>query len=358
MTKTILNGHPLPELKEYVNFFEHIKTDIIQTQLKATMAVTKEIVLLYWRIGKNLSEKANIDNWGTGVVETLARDIKIAFPDLTGFSLRNLHYMRRFFEAYPETNSAAAAAQIPWGHLMVLLDKLKEPNQRAFYTDQTLQYGWSRSVLLMWIESDLYSRQGKSITNFPARLPEPDSDLAQQALKDPYNFEFLTMERTARELEIERGLTTHIENFLLELGQGFSFLGRQKRIQVGSKEFFIDMLFYHLDLRCFIVIELKAREFDVSDISQINFYLSAVDDQMRRPGDNPSIGLLLCQSKDNFVAEYALRDVNKPIGVSSYTTKLVESLPKEFKGKLPTIEEIEAELEKSASNTKNELKKK
>ena len=202
-------------------------------------------------------------------------------------------------------------------------------------------------MLTHWIESNLYAREGKAITNFQLRLPKPDSDLAQQTLKDPYNFNFLTFENQAREQEIEHGLMKHIERFLLELGQGFSFVGRQHRLQVSNQDFFIDMLFYHLDLRCFIVIELKAKAFDVRDVGQINFYLSAIDDLVRRPGDNPTIGLLLCKSKDNIIAEYALRDVNKPIGVSSYTTQIVESLPKEFEGKLPTVEEIEAELEKA-----------
>jgi predicted nuclease of restriction endonuclease-like (RecB) superfamily len=200
----------------------------------------------------------------------------------------------------------------------------------------------------MWIESDLYNRQGKAITNFKNTIPAPDSDLAQQTLKDPYNFDFLTVQEQARERDIEEGLMEHIQRFLLELGQGFSFVARQYHIEVGTKDFYIDLLFYHLSLRCFIVIELKANEFDARDVGQINLYLSAVDSQLRHAGDQPTIGLLLCKSKDNYVAEYALRDINKPIGISSYTTKIVESLPKELKGKLPSIAEIEAELEKTS----------
>ena len=209
----------------------------------------------------------------------------------------------------------------------------------------------------MWIESDLFGRQGKAITNFKATLPEPNSDLAEQTLKDPYNFDFLTLDKKARELEVEHGLMAHIQKFLLELGQGFAFIGRQYHIKVGSKDFFIDMLFYHIILRCFIVIELKAGEFDAKDVGQINLYLSAVDSSLKHTDDQPTIGLLLCKSKDNFVAEYALRNINNPIGISSYTTKLVASLPKEFKGKLPSIADIEAELEKSKITEIKEIKK-
>ena len=209
----------------------------------------------------------------------------------------------------------------------------------------------------MWIESDLYNRQGKAITNFKATLPEPYSDLAEQTLKDPYSFDFLTIDKKAKEREIELGLMSHIQNFLLELGQGFAFIGRQYPITVGSKDFFIDMLFYHITLRCFIVIELKAEEFDARNLGQINLYLSAVDSTLRHPGDQATIGLLLCKTKDNYVVEYALRDIKKPIGIATYKTKLVESLPKNLRGSLPTIKEIEAELEKLKSSTKNKQKK-
>jgi len=333
--------------KEYAKFLEHIKTDILQTQLKAALSITKELTLLYWRIGKELSEKTQLEGWGAKVVEKLASDLEKAFPGIAGFSLRNLRYMRKFAETYTDQNVATAVAKIPWGHNVALLERLQDGKQRLWYANKTLENGWSRATLTMWIESDLYSRQGKAITNFKATLPEPNSDLAQQSLKDPYNFDFLTIDEKAREREIELGLMAHIQKFLLELGQGFAFIGRQYPITIGSKDFFIDMLFYHLSLRCYIVIELKAEEFDSRNLGQINLYLSAVDSLLRHPGDQPSIGLLLCRSKDNYVAEYALRDINKPIGIASYTTKLVESLPKEFKGKLPSIEEIEAELEKT-----------
>lgn len=348
MIKPTIKKNNNLEPKEYASFLEQIKKDILQTQLRTAQSITKELIMLYWRIGQELSEKTQREGWGAKVVEKLATDISKEFPGIASFSVRNLIYMRKFAESYPDLNCAAAAAQIPWGHNMVIMDKVENDAKRLWYVQKCLENGWSRSVLSMWIESDLYVRQGKAITNFEYLLPKPDSDLAQQTLKDPYNFDFLTIDAQAREQEIESGLMAHIQRFLLELGQGFAFMGRQYHLFVGDTDFYIDMLFYHTDLRCFIVVELKATKFDVRDVGQINFYLSAVDDLMKKPSDNPTIGLLLCKSKDNIIAEYALRNVKSPIGVSSYTTQIVESLPKEFKGKLPTIEEIEAELEKKA----------
>lgn len=339
----------------YIAFLEQIKADILQAQLKAALSITTELTLLYWRIGKMLSEKIDVEAWGTKVIEQLAHDLGNLFPAMTGLSRANIYRMMAFYVAYPNCRTAVrqldenSVLSIPWGHNILILEKIQAPKERLWYAQKTLENGWSRATLGMWIESDLYSRQGKAITNFKATLPALKSDLAEQTLKDPYNFSFLMIDEKAREREIELELTAHIQRFLLELGQGFAFIGRQYPITVGSKDFLIDMLFYHINLRCFIVIELKAEEFDASNLGQINLYLSAVDSQLRHEGDLPSIGLLLCKSKDNYVAEYALRDINKPIGISSYTTKLVESLPKELKGKLPSIKEIEAELEKAKS---------
>lgn len=344
-------------VKEYAKLFESIKTDILQTQLKAALLVTKELTMLYWRIGKTISKKIKTEGWGTKVVEKLARDLRKSFPGVTGFSIRNLKYMRKFADCYGKINCATAVAQIPWGHNITILEKIQNNDQRLWYIQQTVENGWSRASLVMWIESDLYSRQGKAITNFKVTLPEPHSDLATQALKDPYSFDFLTIDKKAREREIELGLMSHIQKFLLELGQGFAFIGRQYPITVGNKDFFIDMLFYHLTLRCFIVVELKAEEFDARNLGQINLYLSAVDSLLRHSGDQSTIGLLLCKTKDNYVAEYALRDINKPIGIASYKTKLVESLPKKLKGSLPTIKEIEAELGKRKILTEIKQKK-
>ena len=265
---------------------------------------------------------------------------------MAGFSLRNLHYMRRLAETYTHLNCATAVAQLPWGHNVTLLERVSDNNQKLWYAQQIIENGWSRSMLCLWIKSDLYSRQGKAITNFKAVLPDLDSDLAQQALKDPYVFDFLTMNGKAKEQEIELGLMNHIQKFLVELGQGFAFAGRQYPITIGNEDCFIDMLFYNFQLNCFFVIELKATKFEAQNVGQINMYLTAVDRLIKRSTDNPTIGLILCAEKDNVKAEYALQDVNKPIGISCYTTQIMESLPKEFKGKLPTIEEIEAEFAK------------
>lgn len=353
MKKNITKRHVSLSTKEYAQFLEHIKTDIQQTQLRAAQSITKELTLLYWRIGKELTEKIEEQEWGAKVIDTLAHDLGNTFPGLAGFSRTNIYRMTAFYKAYANYPTAVGQIEdspiltIPWGHNAVLLEQLNDNDQRIWYAQKTIENGWSRSVLSMWIESDLYKRQGKSITNFKQTLPDPDSDLAQQTLKDPYNFDFLTTIEQVRERDIEQGLMEHIQKFLLELGQGFSFVGRQYHLQVDDTDFYIDMLFYHLKLRCFIVVELKAQAFDVRDVGQINFYLSAVDSMLKHAEDKPTIGLLLCKSKNNYVAEYALRDINKPIGVSSYTTKLVESLPKEFKNVLPSVAEIESELAKT-----------
>ncbi len=241
--------------QEYAQFLEHIKNDILQTQLKAAMSVTTELTMLYWRIGKHLSEKAEQSEWGAQVVDKLAQDLKSLFPNIEGFSRRNLHYMRRFAETYTDLIYATAVAQIPWGHNVALLERLFDKNQRLWYAQQTIENGWSRSMLCMCIKSDLYNRQGKAITNFKAVLPTLDSDLAEQTLKDPYNFDFLMIHGKAKEQEIEQGLTHHIQKFLIELGKGFSFAGRQYPITIGNEECFIDMLFYNFHLNCFFVID-------------------------------------------------------------------------------------------------------
>jgi predicted nuclease of restriction endonuclease-like (RecB) superfamily len=347
MKKSIVKKSKSPAAKEYAQLLEQIKQDILRTQIKAAMSVTKELTLLYYSIGKLILEKIITQGWGAKVIDNLAQDLENSFPGMQGFSIRNLKYMKKFAESYTDSISAAAVALIPWGHNLVLLDKLSDNKQRFWYAEKTVENGWSRAVLTMWIESDLFKRQGKAITNFQLTLPKPDSDLAQQILKDPYNFDFLTIDSQAREKEIELGLMSHIQKFLIELGQGFAFIGQQYHLQIGDQDFYIDLLFYHIELRCFVVIELKADKLDMRDIGQINLYLAAVDDSLKRPEDKPTIGLLLCKSKNNYVAEYALRYIKKPVGVAHFTTKLVETLPKEFKGKLPTIKEIEVELKKA-----------
>lgn len=331
-------------LQEYSTFLEQIKTDIRQTQLHASLSITKELILLYWRIGNGLSQKISAEGWGAKTVKRLAKDLESSFPGVSGFSLRNLQYMRKFADCYPGPNCATAVAQIPWGHNIVLLEQLTDLEKRIWYAQKTFENGWSRSMLSLWIESDLYGRQGKAVTNFQATLPHPTSDLAQQTLKDPYNFGFLSLDKDFREKELEEGLVNQIQKFLLELGQGFAFVGRQVHLTVENEDYYIDLLFYHLKLRCYMVVELKATAFDPRDIGQINFYLSAVNDLLRHPDDKPSIGMIFCKTKNSLVVEYALKDIHKPIGVSEYQVTLADALPQEFKGTLPTIEEIEAEF--------------
>ena len=262
------------------------------------------------------------------MTDQLARDLRQSFPEMTGLSARNLKYMRAFGEAWPDEEFVQQhAAQIPWFHNCVLLDKLKNQTSREWYIRQTIEHGWSRNVLEHWIESDLYERQGKATTNFARTLPPPQSDLAAALLKDPYNFEFLTLAADAQERALEPGLLEHVRQFLIELGEGFAFVGQQYPLEVGGEDYRVDLLFYHLKLRCYVVIELKATAFQPEYAGKMNFYLSAVDDLLRHSQDQPSIGIILCKSKNGIVAEYALRDLAKPVGVASYITRLVESLP-------------------------------
>ncbi|MGH9799642.1 MAG: PDDEXK nuclease domain-containing protein [Blastocatellia bacterium] len=330
-------------LAGYDELLRELKARIRSAQVRAALAVNRELVLLYWQIGRDILTRQQQQGWGAMVIDRLSADLRHAFPEMKGFSPRNLKYMRAFAEAWPDEQFVQqAAAQIPWFHNCILLDKLADAAEREWYTRKTFENGWSRDVLVLQIESRLYHRQGKAVSNFERTLPKPQSDLAQQLLKDPYNFDFLTLGDEAHERDLERALTEHIRQFLLELGTGFAFVGSQYRLEVGGEEFFIDLLFYHLRLRCFVVIELKMKAFKPADAGQLNFYLSAVDDLLRQPGDQLSIGLILCKTKNRIVAEYALRDMQKPIGISEF--RLTELLPEELKGSLPTIEELEAEL--------------
>jgi len=338
--------------KEYTQILLDILNQITKAQIKAAIAANKELTSLYWSIGKIIAEQQEKNGWGTNFIEKLAKDLENALPGRAGFSRSNLFRMKAFFDTYSKSRTAVRQIEnlpiftIPWGHNVILLEKIKDTTQRLWYAQKTIENGWSRSMLETWIESDLYSRQGKAITNFEAKLPKPHSDLAQQSLKDPYLFDFLTLHEQHAEQEMEQGLIDHIQKFLLELGQGFAFVGRQVHLHIGNKDYYIDLLFYHLKLRCFLIVELKAREFDPRDTGQIGFYLSAVDDVMKQSEDKPTIGLILCKGKDTLTVEYALQASSKPIGIASYQTKIVESLPKNLKGSLPTVEQIEAELEK------------
>ena len=349
---TVSEARPV-DSNSYTQALELLKADIRQSQLKAALSVTKELILLYWRTGKMLAEKVTKEGWGAKTLERLARDTKKEFPDISGFSTRNLLYMKQLAERFPEDNYAAAAAQIPWGHNMVILDKIETLEQSLWYIQQAIENGWSRSMLEMWIKSDLYKRQGKAITNFEQALPAPQSDMAGQVTKDPYNFSFLALDKKYREKELEQGLMDHLQKFLIELGDGFAFVGRQFVLKVQGEDHKIDLLFYHLQLRCFFVVEIKATAFDPRDTGQMNFYLSAIDDLLKHPSDNPSIGILLCREKNKVKVEYALRRCSSPISVSSYEVQIMESLPEELKSSLPTVEEIEAELEQNKPTEKS-----
>lgn len=340
-----------PAFPGYDAFLRDLKQRIQAAQVRAVVAVNSELVLLYASIGRDILARQQEQGWGAKVIDKLSTDLRRAFPDMQGFSPRNLKYMRAFAEAYAdETIVQGALAQITWYHNIALLEKLKDETQRLWYARAALQHGWSRNVLAHQIETNLYARQGKAITNFERTLPAPQSDLAQQVLKDPFNFDFLTLHKDARERELQDGLVAHIRQFLLELGKGFAFVGSPYPLAVGGDEFEIDLLFYHLHLHCYVVIDLKIGKFAPQDAGQMNFYLSAVDDLLRHGNDAPSIGLILCKSKNEIVAEYALRDVNKPIGVATHLTREIEaSLPQEFQYSLPTVEEIEAELANEGS---------
>jgi predicted nuclease of restriction endonuclease-like (RecB) superfamily len=327
----------------YDELLRDLKARIGQSQVRAALAVNSELVSLYWSIGHDILTRQQQQGWGARVVDRLASDLRRAFPEMKGFSRTNLLYMRAFADAYPDKQFVQqVVGQIPWGHNVRILDQVKDPQEREFYVRQTIQHGWSRPVLEMQIESNLYQRQGGATTNFERTLPALQSDLAVQLLKDPYNFDFLTLGQEAHERDLERGLIDHIREFLLELGVGFAFVGSQYYMEVGGQDFYLDLLFYHLRLRAYVVIELKVTEFKPEYAGKMNFYLSAVDDLLRHEHDQPSIGIILCKTKNKVVAEYALRDTQKPISVSSF--QLTESLPEKLQGSLPTIEELEAEL--------------
>ncbi|MBH3422450.1 PDDEXK nuclease domain-containing protein [Pseudomonas gessardii] len=327
----------------YGDWLKELKSRIHSAQLRASLAVNRELVLLYWQIGQDILTRQAQQGWGAKVIERLARDLRSAFPDMKGFSPRNLKYMRAFAEAWPDAEFVQGVlAQLPWYHQVALLDKLPGPETRRWYVAQAIEHNWSRNILVMQIETRLLERSGNAVSNFENLLPKPQSDLARESLKDPYRFDFLGLTLDAQEREIESALIKHVTDFLLELGAGFAFVGKQVLLDVGGEEFFIDLLFYHLKLRCYVAIELKAGKFKPEHLGQLGFYLAAVDAQLKHPQDSPTIGLLLCKSKNKIVAEYALRDSARPIGVAEY--QLVGSLPAELQTSLPSIEQIEREL--------------
>lgn len=342
--------------KEYMDFFSTIKTRLKTAQIRAALAANSELIQFYWELGTELIEKQKNHQWGSGFLEQFSRDMRQAFPEMQGLSTRNLQRMKQFATLYSESEiTTQAVSQLPWGHITRLMQMVKDASEREWYAQQTIKNGWSRSILEMQVEGELYERQaesGKKINNFHKQLPALQSDLANQMLKDPYNFDFLTIQGKAHERAIEDALVTHIRDFLIELGQGFAFVGSQVPLTFDDQEFFVDLLFYHLHLRAFVVIELKATKFKPEHTGQLGFYMAAVDDLMRKDGDNQTIGILLCKSKHKVVAEYALRNMSAPIGISEYT--LAKALPKELKTNLPTVEEIEQELNEVINSGANE----
>lgn len=356
----------LQPVNGYSLFLKQIKERIRFAQVKANLSVNQELISLYWDIGRLVSEKQEREGWGAKVIDQLANDLKNDLShEIKGFSTRNIKRMKAFYSEYPilqafcekgaivpqvvaqlnenlMQNLREYAMQIPWGHNIILIEKVKNPEERLWYMQQVLEYGWSRNILDLQIKSGLFMRKGKAVTNFDRTLPPLQSDLAKQTLKDPYIFDFLTLDADFKERELETGLINHLQNFLIELGIGFAFVGRQYHLDIGDKDFYIDLLFYHLKLRCFVVIELKKGAFEPGYAGKLNFYLNVVDDKLRHPDDNPTIGLILCQDKNEVVAEYALRGINKAIGVSEY--ELTQSLPEDLKSSLPTIEDIEKEF--------------
>ena len=330
----------------YNKWFESLKQKIKSAQLKVAVSVNTQLMQLYWDLAKDIVQKQNEANWGDAILEQLAIDLKLSFPNIKGFSRRNLYAIRQWYLFYCNISEFVpqAVAQIPWGHNRLIISKIKETNEALFYSKATLENGWSREQLEIQIKNNYYQSKGKSTTNFITTLPKLQSQLANETLKNPYNFDFLGLEDDALEREIENAMIQHITKFLLEMGKGFAFVGRQYSIVVSENEYFIDLLFYHLHLRCFIVVELKSGKFKPEYAGKLNFYLSAVDSQLKESQDNPSIGLILCKYKDKIEAEYSLRDIQKPIGISEY--QLTQALPDNFKSQLPTVEQLENQLNK------------
>jgi predicted nuclease of restriction endonuclease-like (RecB) superfamily len=335
----------LIEREDYHTLLLELKSKIHQSQIRAALAVNKELVLLYWQIGNSILIKQEKEGWGSKIIEQLAKDLKSEFPLMKGFSVRNLKYMRSFTENYRDLEFVQVVlAQITWYHNITLLDKVKDSTERNFYIQESIKNGWSRNVMVHQIESNLYKRQiqAEKVHNFQETLSKPQSDLAHEILKDPYNFDFLSLGEEIKEKDLESALIKHITKFLLELGAGFAFVGKQYHVEVAGQDFYIDLLFYHIKLRAYVVIELKAGDFKPEYAGKLNFYLSAVDKILKSDDDKPSIGIILCKSKSKIIAEYALRDITKPIGVSEYM--LTESIPENFKGELPSIEDLEKSL--------------
>lgn len=342
-------------LQNYAPFLEQIKSRIQESRMQASLSVNNELIKLYWSIGKDIVDKQKQEGWGTKVIDRLSHDLSNLFPGISGFSPRNLKYMRKFASIYQNFLFVQqVAAQIPWWHHVILMDKIENPEERVWYIQQTISNSWSRSSLEERIKSDLFHRQGKALTNFKTQLPICQSNLAQEITKNPYNLDFLLLTDGYREKELEEGLIAHIQKFLLELGAGFAFLGKQYHLEVDGDDYYIDLLFYHANLHCYIAIELKAEEFKPEHAGKMNFYLAALDSILRTDRDNPSIGMILCKKHSKIKVEYAFRNCTTPIGVATYEPQIIQSLPKELEDRLPSIAEIEAELSKKICSPKED----
>lgn len=342
---------------EYKQWLIDLKFRIRNSQIKAALKVNTELINLYWDLGKEIVAKQEQSQWGDGLIKQLSTDLQQEFPDMKGFSISNIKYTKQWYLFYYKhitigqqvvgqleiaEDIQELVSQIPWGHNLRIIAQCQSIEEASFYIHKTIEHGWSRSMLDLHIKQQEFQRTRHSISNFSRLLPTVQSDLAQQLLKDPYNFDFLTLTDNYKERELENALTDNITKFLIELGAGFAYVGRQVPIQVGNKDFYLDLLFYHLKLRCYVVIELKATDFMPEYTGKLSFYLTAVNDLLKHPADNPTIGLLICKNKDSFIAEYSLKGIGQPIGVSEY--ELTRLCPEDFKGSLPSIEEIEAEL--------------
>ncbi len=333
----------MPE--SYHAFINDVKQRVAQQRLKTILSANAEMILMYWDIGKSILEKQENEGWGAKVIDRLSTDLKKEFPAMKGFSPRNLKYMRKFAETWTDYEIVQrCVAQIPWRSNITLMQKIKDPELRLWYAQKTIKHGFGKDMLVFQIDTKLHQREGNAVTNFKHALPPATSDMAQQVIKDPYIFDFIGNDAHLRELELEKQLLTHIQKFLLELGQGFAFVGRQVHLELGGSDFYLDLLFYHLKLRCYVVVELKTGKFDPGYIGKLNMYINVVNDVMRHPDDKKTIGLLLVKSKNKTVVEYSLSGFKNPIGVSNWQNEIIRTLPEEFKSSLPTIEQIEKEL--------------
>ena len=343
----------LQYLKSYKDWLNDIKLKIRVSRMKVALAANAELILFYWELGKDISEKLIQTSWGSNVLDVLAKDLKTEFPESTGFSRSNLYNCLKFYSFYKnDLIVQRSVGQIPWRHNVLIVSKASSIEEALFYISKTLENGWSSDVLALQIKSGLFNRNGKSINNFKTTLPNPNSELVEQTLKDPYHLDFITVAPQAKELDIEKQLVQHISQFLLELGKGFAFVGRQFSLALGEKEDIIDLLFYHVVLKCYVVIELKNKDFEPEFAGKLNFYLTLVDKTLKNTDDKPTIGILLCRGKDNLEVEYALQDINKPIGVSEFN--LEKMLPPNLKSTLPTVEEFEEELQNIIDSQKND----